>query len=384
MKTLSIIGSTGSIGKNAVEVVKNAINDYEIVALTAGKNAAELINQAKALNPKVVAIQDKDKYFEVKEALSGTKIEVLCGDDGVIAASEICADISLLSIVGEAGLKPALSAVKNGKTIALANKETLVCAGDLFLSEVKKYNATLLPVDSEHSAIFQSLETRNKDEIDRIILTASGGPFRNKSLKELENVTVKDALSHPNWSMGAKISIDSATMMNKGLEIIEAYHLFPIKLDQIEVVVHPESILHSGVAYKDGALIAELGTPDMKTPISYALTYPNRAKAPVKPLDLTLIGSLHFLKPDYEKFKSLTLAREALETGGSAPCILNASNEVAVNAFLEERIKFLDIFNIVKKTLERMSISELKCTDDVFATDEQARAKTAEIIKNNY
>ena len=384
MKTLSIIGSTGSIGKNAVEVVSADKDKYKIVALTCGKNIDALAEQARIFNPEVVAVQDKDKYNDLKDKLQGLKTEILCGDDGITEAASIPADVSIISIVGAAGLKPALAAAANGRTIALANKETLVCAGELFLSEIEKHNATLIPVDSEHSAIFQSLEKENESEIDHIVLTASGGPFRTLSMAELEHVSVKDALKHPNWSMGRKITIDSATMMNKGLEIIEAYHLFPVGLDQIKVVIHPESILHSGVMYKDGALIAELGVPDMKCPISYALTYPQRAKAPVKILDLTELSGLHFYKPDYEKFKSINLAKDSLRTGGTAPCVMNAANEIAVDAFLKGKIKFLDIFDIVKKTLESMNISALKCLDDVFESDRNARIKAEAFIMNDY
>ena len=384
MKTLSIIGSTGSIGRNAVEVISAKKDDYKVIALTCGKNVNELIGQAKIFRPEVVAVQDKERYSDLKDGLRGLKTEILCGDDGVIAAASVPADVSVISVVGAAGLRPALAAAANGRVVALANKETLVCAGGLFLSEIEKHHAVLLPVDSEHSAIFQSLEKENKDEIDHIVLTASGGPFRTLTMDELKHVTVRDALKHPNWSMGRKITIDSATMMNKGLEIIEAYHLFPVGLDQIRVVIHPESIMHSGVMYKDGALIAELGVPDMKCPISYALTYPKRAKAPVRILDLTELNGLHFYKPDYEKFKSINLAKDALREGGTAPCAMNAANEVAVDAFLNGRIKFLEIFDIVKKTLESMNVSELKCLDDVFETDRDARIKAESFIMNDY
>ncbi|OPZ78255.1 MAG: 1-deoxy-D-xylulose 5-phosphate reductoisomerase [Alphaproteobacteria bacterium ADurb.Bin438] len=380
MKSISIIGSTGSVGKNTVEVVNFDKSEFEVIALTAGKNVNELVNQANLLNPKIVAIQDESKYNELKEALNNKNIEILCGDEGVVEAASVKSDISLLSIVGEAGLKPALASVKNGGIIALANKETLVCAGDLFLNEVKKYNATLIPVDSEHSAIFQSLDPKLHDKIDKIILTASGGPFRETSLQDLEKVTIKDALKHPNWSMGAKISIDSATMMNKALEVIEAYHLFRVPFEKIEVVIHPQSILHSGVSYVDGALIAELGVPDMKCPIAYALHYPLRNKAPVKPLDLTSLSALTFYKPDKEKFKSLALVEEVLKIGKSAPCVMNAANEIAVDAFLKEKISFLSIFDIVKKTLESVPLYDIKCLDDVFNSDFEARKKALEFI----
>lgn len=351
-QTLSILGATGSIGRNTLELVVHHEGRFQVEALTANSNAQKLAEQAKKFGAKVAVVADESAYQDLREALFGTGIEAAAGVNGLIEAAERPVDCVIASIVGSSGLAPTLAAVKKGQRVGLANKECLVCAGDLFMDEVVRSQATLLPVDSEHSAVFQLFDFENPERVDKIILTASGGPFRTSSLEEIENATPEQALKHPNWDMGRKISIDSATMMNKGLELIEAYHLFPVEVDQLDVLIHPNSVIHSLVQYRDGAMLAHLGTPDMCVPIAYALSWPDRISCPVEPLDLVKIGTLEFEEMSEERFPALALCRQALQTGGSGPTILNAANEIAVEAFLSRRIRFGDIARVISVVLE--------------------------------
>ena len=381
MKSVTILGSTGSIGKSTVDIIRRHPDDYRVVALTGNKNIALLAEQAKQLNAEVAVTADKNNYAALKDALSGSSIRVEAGDDAVKAAAGLDADWTMSSIVGAAGLIPTMEAVKRGKTLALANKETLVCAGEIVMRAIKETKTVLVPVDSEHSAIFQTLEERHRAAVDRILLTASGGPFREKDTAFMAQVTPEQAVAHPNWSMGAKISVDSATMMNKGLEIIEAYHLFGFGTDRIEVLVHPQSIVHSAVAYIDGSVLAHLGMPDMRTPIAYALAYPDRMESPTKPLDLTVLSGLTFSHPDEEKFPALRVAKAALNKGQTATAVMNAANEVAVGAFLNRKIGFLDIVKTVEAVLDKMSLPAVRTIEDVIAVDAQAREQAAAVIR---
>jgi 1-deoxy-D-xylulose-5-phosphate reductoisomerase len=374
-RTLSLLGSTGSIGLSTLDLVARNLDAYDVVALTAHSNVTLLAKQARQFRPRVVAIGDPAKYQDLRDALSGTNITVLAGPQGLVEAASYPSDWMIAGIVGAAGLEPTLAGVRRGATVALANKECLVCAGELFTKEVTRSGATLLPVDSEHNAIFQVFDFAHPERVEKIILTASGGPFRTFTLEDMARVTPAQAVKHPNWSMGAKISIDSATLMNKGLEAIEAFHLFPVSVDQIEVLVHPQSVIHSMVSYVDGSVLAQLGSPDMRTPIAHALAWPDRMETPVTRLDLGLIGRLDFEAPDLERFPALRLAREALQSGGGAPTILNAANEVAVEGFLQERIAFLDIPKIVQDVLERMGPCPLRGWDDLAEIDSEARSR---------
>lgn len=372
-KRVTVLGSTGSVGVNTLDLIGRNPEQFHVVALTAGQNAEVLIDQAKAFKPECVVIADESKYQHVAKSLAGTKIEVSTGPQGLIDAAELPTDLTMAAIVGAAGLPPTLAALPNCNTLALANKECLVCAGDIVMGLVKQHNVTLLPVDSEHSAIFQVFDATMSGAVERIILTASGGPFREWSQARMASATPVEATDHPNWSMGAKISIDSATMMNKGLELIEAHHLFPVDSEKIEILVHPQSVIHSLVDYVDGSVLAQLGTPDMRTPIAYALAWPQRMAAPVPRLDLAEIRQLTFEVPDSKRFPALRLAREALQNGGAAPTILNAANEVAVEKFLNGKIGFLDIIWIVEETLATCSNDNPTSLDDIFALDMEAR-----------
>lgn len=379
MKKVSVLGSTGSIGKSTVDLIKHNPDDFEVVALTGNQNIELLAAQAIDLSARLVVTADAKKYKELKNLIGSHSIEVAAGRDSVIEAAQRSSDVIIAGIVGAAALEPTLAAVRRGAVIGLANKESLVCAGDLVTAEVKKSGATIIPVDSEHNAIFQVFDFNDVHHIEKVILTASGGPFRNSTIEQMASVTPDQAVAHPNWSMGAKISVDSATMMNKGLEMIEAFHLFPIGKEQIDVVVHPQSVVHSMVSYVDGSVLAQMGTPDMRTPISYALAWPQRLPTRSAPLDLIGIGSLNFEAPDPIRFPSLRLAREALQTGGSAPTVLNAANEVAVSQFLKGKIGFLDIFDVVEKTLGKVSHSTLEALSDVLSLDEDARKTAASL-----
>ena len=371
MKSIVILGSTGSIGTQALEVARR--DGYNVIGLAAGKNSKLLEAQAREFRPCAVAMFDENAARELKIRLSDTDIKVLSGIGGVCELAAMQCDTVLDSIVGIAGLKPALSAIESGNTLALANKETLVAGGDIVNAEAKKHGVEIIPVDSEHSAIFQSLQGAPDKSLKKILLTASGGPFYGRSRKELENVTVKDALNHPNWSMGAKITVDSATLMNKGLEVIEAVHLFGVNASDIEVLVHRQSILHSGVELSDGAVIAQLGTPDMRLPISYALTYPNRSETAFEHLSLANVGTLTFEKPDTETFKCLPLCVSAINTGGLAPAAVNGANEEAVRLFLEGKIKFLQIADLVEKALISVNNKKDFTLGDIFDADKAAR-----------
>ena len=379
MKSLIILGSTGSIGTQALEVARR--DGYRVTALAAGSNAELLEKQAREFKVKAVAVFNESAAKELKIKLNDTDIKVLSGADGVCEIASGEGDIVLNSIVGIAGLRPTLAAIEAGKTIALANKETLVTGGEIVNSKAQEKGVKILPVDSEHSAIFQSLQGAPEKSLKKILLTASGGPFYGKTRKDLENVTVKEALNHPNWSMGAKITIDSATLMNKGLEVIEAVHLFGLPAKDIEVLVHRQSILHSGVELSDGAVIAQLGTPDMRLPIQYALTYPERSDYAFERLSLTDIGTLTFEKPDTATFRCLPLCIAAINQGGLAPTAVNGANEEAVRLFLEGKIKFLKIADLVEKAFLAVQNKKDFCLDDILETDRLAREGVRKSIK---
>jgi len=381
-RSVTILGSTGSVGRNTVDLIRRHPDAYRIEALTGSDNVTLLAEQARLLRPKLAVVANPARYGELKEALAGTGTELAAGPEAVIEAAQRPADWVMASIVGAAGLKPTLAAVRRGAVIGLANKETLVCAGALMMGEVKRHEATLLPVDSEHSAIFQVFETERREAVDRIILTASGGPFRTASREVMEKATPAQAVKHPNWSMGAKISIDSATMMNKGLEIIEAQHLFNMPESRIDVLVHPQSVIHSMVSYVDGSVLAQLGTPDMRTPIAVALAWPKRMGCPCERLDFAKVSTLTFEAPDEIRFPALKLARQALRSGGGAPVVLNAANEVAVQAFLDGRIGFLDIAAIVENCLARVNAGAAADLEEVAMADQASRAEARRQVEN--
>ncbi|ASG20775.1 1-deoxy-D-xylulose-5-phosphate reductoisomerase [Nitrospirillum viridazoti] len=380
-RTVTILGSTGSVGCNTVELVAADPEKYQVEALVARKNVDLLARQAKELRAKAAVVADEAHYAALKDALSGTGIEVAAGAQAVVGAAARPADWVMAAIVGAAGMEPTLAAARRGATVAFANKEVLVCAGSLMMAEVKRHGATLLPVDSEHSAIFQVFDSERVEGVSRLILTASGGPFRNKTREDMARATVKEAVAHPTWDMGAKISVDSATMMNKGLEVIEAHHLFGMPEDKIDVLVHPQSVVHSLVEYVDGSVLAQLGTPDMRTPIAVALGWPHRIATPGDRLNLVTAGHLEFYAPDPGKFPALRLAREAMRAGGCAACVMNAANEMAVAAFLDGRIGFLDIERIVEHTMTTVPHSRLNSLDDVREVDTVARRVAAEAIQ---
>ena len=377
---LTILGSTGSIGTQALDVVTK--RGYEVVALTASKNVAEIEKQIRQYKPKFAAMADEKAAAELKIAVADTDTKVLSGMEGVCECASLQeADTVLNSVVGIAGLKPTLCAVEQGKNIALANKETLVAGGELVMGKAKEKGVAILPVDSEHSAIFQCLQGMNKkEELKSIILTASGGPFFGRTKEELKNVTVAQALKHPNWDMGAKITIDSASMMNKGFEVIEAKWLFDVTPSQIEVVVHPQSVIHSMVQFADGSVKAQLGTPDMRLPIQYAFSYPYRLPLTTERLDFSKLSSLTFEQPDPVRFRNLALSFEALERGGNMACILNAANEVCVSAFLKERIGFLQMSDIIERTMQKVDFIKTPTYEDYVATDAIARRMAEEMI----
>lgn len=372
IKNMSLLGSTGSIGTQALDVAEKS--NIDVVALTANKNIKLLEKQVRKFKPTLVCISDENLYNELKTNLKDCFVKVVCGVDGLCEAASLSSvDIVLNSVVGIAGLLPTMCAIENNNNVALANKETLVTGGRLVMDAAKKHNCKILPVDSEHSAIFQCIQGNNKKQISKIILTASGGPFFKKDRSFLEKATVKDALNHPNWNMGNKISIDSATMMNKGLELIEAVWLFDKNPEDIEIVIHPQSVLHSAVEYLDGSVIGQLGLPDMRLPIQYALTYPDRVESSVKSLSLTDYESLNFYKPDYEKFKCINICKEAISKGGLYPTIVNAANEVAVGLFLAGKIKFLDIEKCVEAAMNLKNVNELKSISSILDMDKKTR-----------
>ena len=379
-RRVTILGSTGSIGQSTVDLLSRNRDLFTVEALTANRNAALLAEQAKALGARFAAIADPADYPALKEALSGAGIETACGRAAVVEAAERPADWVMAGIVGAAGLEPTLAAIRQGRIVAFANKEVLVCAGSLFMREVAAHGATLLPVDSEHNAIWQCFDFTRVEGIEKITLTCSGGPFREKSLAAMREATPEQAVAHPTWRMGAKISVDSATLMNKGLELIEAHYLFQLAPERIDIVIHPQSIIHGLVTYCDGSVLAHLGSPDMRTPIAYALGWPGRTTAPTKRLDLALVGQLTFEAPDDKRFPALRLAREALARGGAGPTVLNAANETAVHAFLGGQIGFLDIAATVERTLELMPDGDLETLDDVYDLDGAARATAAKLV----
>jgi 1-deoxy-D-xylulose-5-phosphate reductoisomerase len=383
MKKIVILGSTGSIGVTALRVIRQNPEKYKVVGLTAGRNVRLLLRQIAEFKPKAVAVlQEKDKEW-LKSEVQDQFIEVYSGEEGFVKVATIAeSDIVISSIMGAAGLIPTFSAIKAGKDIALANKETMVMAGPIVVEEVKKRGVFIIPVDSEHSAIFQSIQGHPKDDIKRVILTASGGPFKDASLEEMANVTPEQALKHPNWKMGKKITIDSATMMNKGLEVIEARWLFDIPVDKIDILVHPQSIVHSMVEYKDGSIIAQLGVPDMSIPISYALSYPHHVENDLPSLELDKIKVLSFEKPDLKRFKCIRLAYEAIKIGGSMPAVMNGANEVAVEAFLRKEIGFLDIPDIIERVMSVHEPFPVDSIASVMEADRWARQKAEDIIKS--
>jgi 1-deoxy-D-xylulose-5-phosphate reductoisomerase len=371
--SVSILGSTGSIGTQTVDLLKAAPERYRVVALVGGSNARLLAEQALALRAERAVISDPAAYAALREALSGSGIEVGCGPDAILEAAAMPADWTMAAITGAAGLAPTLTAIRRGRIVALANKEALVSAGPVMLRAVRDAGATLLPVDSEHNAIFQAMAEANRAAVERIVLTASGGPFLKSSRADMEAATPEAALRHPTWTMGAKITIDSATMMNKGLEVIEAARLFDMAEDRIGVLIHPQSVIHGLVCYRDGSMLAQLGSPDMRIPIAHTLAWPSRIPTTSPRLDLAAVARLEFFEPDHAHFPALALARDALRVGGGAPTILNAANEIAVAAFLQRRIGFLDIAATVARVLDGMGTTAADTLDEVIALDRDAR-----------
>ena len=373
MKKVVILGSTGSIGAQTLEVIR-AIGGFEVIALSANTNIELLLKQAEEFRPKYVTVMDEHKALELKSQVAKFGTEVSTGIDSLnMLASLTEADIIVNSLVGNIGLLPTISAIKAGKTICLANKETLVTAGEIIMPLAKEYNVQIIPIDSEHSAVLQCLQGEELKSIDQLHLTASGGPFRTKTKKELESVTVEDALKHPNWSMGKKITIDSATLMNKGLEVIEAMWLFNMPLERISVVVHPQSIIHSMIEYFDGSILAQMGTPDMRLPIQYALCYPKRVRNSFERLDLFRMKDLTFERPDTDKFNCLKLCLDAAKTGGTMPAVMNAANEIAVAKFLAKEISFIEISELIEKTMLAYTVKYDINIDDIIEADRWAR-----------
>ena len=379
-RSLTILGATGSVGSQTLDLVARNPGRWQVEALTAGSDVAGLVSAAKACGARFVAIADAAKGEALKAALAGTGIESGAGESALVDAAARDAEIVITAIVGAAGLPPTMAAVKRGAQIGIANKETLVCAGPVVTAAAAAHGATLLPVDSEHNAIFQVFPHDDPRQVERVILTASGGPFRTKSRDEMRGVSVADACKHPTWSMGAKISIDSATLMNKGLELIEAAQLFPVDVERLDVIVHPQSVVHSMVEYVDGSVLAQLGSPDMRIPIAYAMGWPERIATPAARLDLAAIANLSFEKPDLERFPCLALAWAAMRAGGSAPCILNAANEIAVAAFIAGQAGFLDIDAIVAETLNMVASGPVATLEEVMAIDAAARRTARALV----
>ncbi|MEQ8586221.1 MAG: 1-deoxy-D-xylulose-5-phosphate reductoisomerase [Thalassobaculaceae bacterium] len=379
-RRVTVLGATGSVGTNTLDLIAREPDRFAVEALVGGSNAELLARQARDLGAAFVAIDDESAWPALRDALAGTGIEAAAGREAVLEAARRPADWTMSAIVGAAGLAPTLEAVRRGGIVALANKEALVCAGHLFTEEAEWAGCRILPVDSEHNAIYQVFEDDRRDGIDKIILTASGGPFRTLSLEEMAAKTPAEAVAHPNWSMGVKISIDSATMMNKGLELIEARHLFDLPEERIDVLVHPQSVVHSMVSYVDGSVLAQLGSPDMRTPIAYCLAWPRRMPTPVERLDLAAVARLDFAAPDGARFPCLELAREALRTGGDAAPVLNGANEIAVEAFVAGRIGFTEIAAVVAETLNRCPTERVGDLDAVYAADAKGRRVAEEVI----
>ena len=380
-RRLSILGATGSVGTSTLDLVERNPDRFEIIALTAARNVAALADAARRTSAKLAVIDDPALLPKLEELLSGSGCRAATGPEALAEAAAGEAELVMAAIVGCAGLRPVMAAIDAGRTVALANKESLVTAGGLMTEAAKRSGATILPVDSEHNAIFQCLAGNRSADVARLVLTASGGPFRTKTRDEMSRMTPEQAVAHPNWSMGAKISVDSATMMNKGLELIEAHHLFGLASDRIDILVHPQSVVHSMVEYVDGSVLAQMGSPDMRIPIAYALAYPERIGTRAERLDLGRIGSLTFEVPDSKRFPALRMARQALEEGGSAPIVLNAANEEVVAAFLDRRIAFLDICQTVEEALLRTGAAQPRSIADVIDIDREARALTRELMR---
>lgn len=380
-RRISILGATGSIGTSTIDLVRGNPDSFDVSVLTANRSVPELASLAREFRPEIAVVADESGYAELKSALADTGVEVAAGTDALIAAGQEPADLTVAGIVGSAGLDVTLAAIRQGAAVALANKECLVCAGDLVLEECRRAGTTLLPLDSEHNAIFQVFETENAGDVEKLVLTASGGPFRTWTRDQMAAATPDQAVAHPNWDMGRKISVDSATMMNKGLELIEAAYLFPVAAADIDVLVHPQSVVHSLVAYTDGSMLAQLGPPDMRVPIAHALAWPARMRTPVERLDLAAVGSLDFELPDDERFPAIGLARSALVAGSGSTAVLNAANEVAVESFLDNLIGFLDIAKVVLQVLERVDARTVTSLDDFRALDTEARAMAETLVK---
>ncbi len=382
MRKISIFGSTGSVGENTIKVIKAQDEDFDVQVLTANSNIEKLARQARAVNAKNVVIADANLYNDLKDLLADTNVKIHAGHDAICEAAMIPADWTMAAIVGMAGLNPLMQSIKQGKFVAIANKEPLVSAGPLVMQSADKYKATLLPVDSEHNAVFQVYEPSNFDAIERIILTASGGPFRQTPLSEMENITPKQALAHPNWTMGQKISIDSATMMNKALEVIEAKQLFKVQAGSIDVLVHPQSVVHSMIEYSDGSVLAQMGAADMCTPITNALGYPKRLKTPGEKLDLLKMNHLDFEAVDHQRFPVVQMAYDCLNDGLNSCIAFNASNEIAVEAFLSHKIAFLDIYKIIRNQLDCVESQSVKTLDEIQEYDQNVRTLTHDAIRN--
>ncbi|WP_422366735.1 1-deoxy-D-xylulose-5-phosphate reductoisomerase [Pelagibius sp.] len=380
-RRVTVLGSTGSVGCSTLDLVERNPDAFQVEALTANRSVSRLAEQARRFGARLAVVADDDCYQDLKDALSGSGVEAAAGAAAVSEAAARPADWVMAAIVGAAGLSPTLSAIRQGGIVGLANKETLVCAGSLMTAEVTRCGAQLLPVDSEHNAIFQVLDLDQPDSVDRLILTASGGPFRTLDRAQMAAVTPQQAVAHPNWDMGAKISVDSATMMNKGLELIEAHYLFRVPEDRIDILVHPQSVIHSMVSYIDGSVLAQLGLPDMRTPIAYALAWPERMETPVERLDLAAIARLDFEAPDDQRFPALALARAALRAGGTVPTTLNAANEEAVAAFLAGRLGFVEIAEVVEQTLAEHPSEPLGGLDELAAADARARKTAARLLE---
>jgi 1-deoxy-D-xylulose-5-phosphate reductoisomerase len=380
-RSVTILGATGSVGRSTLDLIERDRERYDVLAVTARSDVAGLAEAARRVGAGRAVIADPALFGELRGALAGTATEASAGEEAILEAAAAGADWTMAAIVGSAGLRPTMAAIRGGRTVALANKEALVCAGHLMIEAARASGAELLPVDSEHNAIFQCFDRARPEGVRRIILTASGGPFREKSLEEMRRATPNEAIAHPNWSMGAKISVDSATLMNKGLELIEAFHLFPLPADAFDIVIHPQSVVHSLVEYVDGSVLAQLGSPDMRIPIAYTLAWPERMATPCERLDLIRTGSLSFEAPDFERFPALALARQALAEGGARPAVLSAANEVAVGAFLAEGIGFLDIASIAAETLQCYAPAAPASVEEVLEVDRQARGAAAAIVK---
>jgi 1-deoxy-D-xylulose-5-phosphate reductoisomerase len=382
MKTVTVLGSTGSVGTQTIELLAANPDRYRVRALVAGKNTKLLAEQAIALGAEIAVVADESRYADLTEALAGTGIEAACGSAAMIEAASRAVDWTMCAIMGAAGLYPTLAAIQGGGSVALANKEALVCAGDVMLRAVAEAGATLLPVDSEHNAIFQAQADGNHGAVERIILTASGGPFRTATTEDMRAATPEKALRHPVWTMGAKISIDSATMMNKGLEVIEAARLFALASERIDVLIHPQSTVHGLVCYSDGSVLAQLGSPDMRVPIAHALAWPSRIATAAPRLDLAALGKLEFSEPDPVRFPALRLAREALQAGGGVPTLMSAANEIAVEAFLNRQIGFLDIAAVVEQVMQEMGMREAASLEAVIDIDREARDRATIFCQN--